>query len=88
MNDVFILELHLIEYCQRHIDYMWHFDAAPRNQLLKAPSLIPFSSPTDPNGYNDQPITDDFITDVYLTFGAKSRGQESMHYCKTRSGEY
>lgn len=48
--------------------------------------VIPFSSPRDPDGYDDHSITNDIITEVYLQFG-QLRARESAAYLRTLTGK-
>jgi hypothetical protein len=45
--------------------------------------LKEFSDPCEPDGYNDKPITDDLISDVYLAFSNQTRSSESQEYLRT-----
>ena len=81
-----ILELHLLEYHQRMLEYLDYFKSQRRNPMLPKNHIRPFSSPTDEDGYADSSITNDLITDLYLDFVAKGRKSESIEYCQTRTG--
>ena len=49
-------------------------------------SLQEFSTHDDPNRYDDNCITNDMISDVYVEFVNKTRQHKSTSYCKTRTG--
>lgn len=51
-----------------------------------APSLSQFSTPTDPEGYNDSWVTDDVVTDIYGYWSTFCRAKESSEYMKTLDG--
>jgi len=55
--------------------------------VFKPVSLQGFSSHDDANGYDDNCITNNMITDVYVEFVNKTRQHESTSYCKTRTGQ-
>jgi hypothetical protein len=80
------IELHLLEYHQRMLEYLTAFEARKVN-VFQPVSLQEFSTHDDPNGYDDNCITNDMITDVYVEFVNKTRQQESTSYCKTRTGQ-
>ena len=54
---------------------------------LRVVKLKEFSSPTLETGYNDQLITSDLVTDVYLDFINRTRQAESSEYCMLLTGE-
>ncbi|KAF9523225.1 hypothetical protein CPB83DRAFT_775787, partial [Crepidotus variabilis] len=54
---------------------------------LRYNQLHEFSAPDDPSCYNDAPITNDIITDIYLDFTKRFREPESVAYCKTRTAQ-
>ncbi|KAF7969565.1 hypothetical protein HWV62_26925 [Athelia sp. TMB] len=54
---------------------------------LVASKLREFSGPWDPSGYNDTSITDDLISDVYLSFSDRTRTQESQTYLRTLTAQ-
>ncbi len=60
--------------------------SARRNELMFNRDLL---KPLvyGPDGYNDTPITDDFITDVWLEFSKRTRQEESTEYLKSLAGE-
>ena len=45
-----------------------------------------FSSPYDLEGYGDDSITDDLITDVFLEFSERTQKDESDSYMRTLTG--
>lgn len=53
---------------------------------FQRPSLVPFSTPDDPNGYNDTSISGDIISDLYNEFVATCREAESEMLVKTLLG--
>jgi hypothetical protein len=80
-----VVELHLLEYKQTALEYLTFFKN--RQTGLRVVKLKEFSSPTSETGYNDQSITSDLATDLYLDFINKTRQAESTEYCKTLTGE-
>jgi hypothetical protein len=48
--------------------------------------LKKFSDPWNADGYSDNCITDDLITDVYLDFIERTRKVESERYLRTLTG--
>jgi hypothetical protein len=82
-------ELHLFEYHQTKLEYLRCFAVQAKNQesTLVPPTLSRFSDPGKVDGYNDNPITDDLITDIYLSFSDQTRRAESQAYLKTLKGE-
>jgi hypothetical protein len=83
---IFYIELHLLEYKQRMLEYLSYFMSV-RKSPFKKYDLRNFSLPMDVKGYSDSFLTDDLITDIYLDFTAKVWKSESVEYCKTRTGE-
>ena len=67
------------------LEYLTYFQN--RRVGLRVVHLKPFTDPTSQIGYNDQPITHDLITDVYLEFVRGTQQEESNEYCKTLTGE-
>lgn len=54
------------------------------HSYLTKPALVPFSSPTDPDGYNDSVISDDMIGEVYSHFIQVRRAEsETLLRCIT-----
>lgn len=80
-----MLELHLLEYKQTMLEYLTFFKN--RQIGLRVVKLKEFSSPTSETDYNDQSITSDLVTDVYLDFINKTRQAESSEYCMSLTGE-
>jgi hypothetical protein len=64
------------------LEYLTAFEVQKVN-VFKPVSLQEFSSHDDPNGYDDNCITNNMITDVYVEFVNKIRQHESTSYCKT-----
>ncbi|KAJ7157998.1 hypothetical protein C8R43DRAFT_1180381 [Mycena crocata] len=81
-----IKQFHLLEYKQRHLEYLNAFKTrlvpalGPKTCILQT-----FSTPDDSNGYNDKSITDDLISDVFLLFSNRTRIAESTKYLQTLS---
>jgi len=88
-----ISELHLQEYKQREKEYLEFYAAnRPKSQGTLFNTQIPirlkkFSDMKDRDGYNDTPITDDMVTDLYQQFVKQTRQPESEEYCKTLTGD-
>lgn len=80
------LELHLLNYKKRMLEYLTFFCSRKPNLFGQEPQLTMFSKPNVEVGYNDVPITSDMITDVYLDFVEQTRQVESADYCKTLTG--
>ncbi|KAJ7077700.1 hypothetical protein B0H15DRAFT_954994 [Mycena belliarum] len=79
-----IKQLHLLEYRQRHLEYLNAFKARLTPSL--GPDHTPleaFSAPYDGTGYNMKSITDDLITDVFLEFCSRTRIEECGRYLRT-----
>jgi hypothetical protein len=68
------------------LEYLSYFEARRQNAFKKN-NLKMFSDPANEKGYNDVPISNDMITEIYLEFIKKTRQQESVEYCKTRTGK-
>jgi hypothetical protein len=81
------LELHLLEYKQRELEYLQFFGHR-RVSPFQTVSLKAFSSPFDVEGYADDSITDDLVTDLFLEFSERSRQIESEKYVRTLTGVY
>jgi hypothetical protein len=79
------LELHLLEYHKRVLEYLECFGSLPTGRLSPL-RLKTFLEPTDKLGYNDNPISDDLITDVFLEFSDQTRKEESNEYLCTLTG--
>ncbi|THH15644.1 hypothetical protein EW146_g4880 [Bondarzewia mesenterica] len=80
-----IKQLHLLEYQQLVLEYLNSFESRPASMFKPCP-LEEFSGPRADAGYADVPITDDFITDVFLEFSERTRKAESGEYLRTLSG--
>lgn len=46
-----------------------------------------FSDPYDVNNYNDRPISNDVVSEVFQDFVSATRESESEEYLRTLSGE-
>ncbi|KAI0066538.1 hypothetical protein BV25DRAFT_1912599 [Artomyces pyxidatus] len=82
-----INQLHLLEYQQTHLQYLRMYKT--REVCLHTKEDVPlkaFSGPRDPNGYADQSITSDLISDVLLEFSKRTREAESAAYMRTLTG--
>jgi len=79
-------ELHLLEYKQKMLDYLQNMKIRHTSEFKPNP-LTPFSTPFDPKGYDDNCITDDLITDIFLDFSERTRKGESEEYQRTLTGE-
>jgi len=77
------IEFHLLEYKQRELEYLQSFGDHPISPFTRN-SLVEFSIPNDVDGYADDPITDDLITDVFLGFSDHMR--QSEEYMRTLTG--
>ncbi|KAJ3477525.1 hypothetical protein NLI96_g10403 [Meripilus lineatus] len=82
-----IKQLHLLEYKERMLEYLVFFKVRSMQISAAAPRLHPYSEPYDENGYRDQSITADMISEVYQGFGERSRRDESIKYTRTLDGE-
>lgn len=80
-------ELHLLEYHERKQEYLRYYEARKKISTLFPVSLIPFSEPFKEDGYGDNPITDDRITYIFLSFTNETRRQESQEFLYTFTGE-
>ncbi|KAJ6502910.1 hypothetical protein C8R47DRAFT_1251855 [Mycena vitilis] len=77
-------QLHLLEYKQRHLEYLRAFETRIVPALGGDPTpLESFSAPYDQTEYNDKSITDDLITDVFLEFSNRTRIEECGKYLRT-----
>ncbi|KAJ7277282.1 hypothetical protein C8J57DRAFT_1713702 [Mycena rebaudengoi] len=76
-----IKQLHLLEYKQRHLDYLQSFKGRVRG--LDTSLLQSFTTPADPEGYNDKSITDDLITDMFHEFSDRTRVKECGKFLRT-----
>jgi hypothetical protein len=82
------LELHLLEYKQRMLEYVQRVKTDKPQHItpFQLSKIKAFSGPYDPDGYNDDSISDDLITDAYLEFCAHTRIIESEAYARILSG--
>jgi hypothetical protein len=76
------LELHLLEYHKKEWEYLEHYCMLADNRLDYVP-LRPFSKPADKIGYDDAPISNEVITEVYMEFIKQTRKAESEAYMCT-----
>ena len=75
-------ELHLFTYERRHLEYL---NVGHISAMFK-PSRTPFSTPFAADGYNDQSVSDETITEAYQHFVEMTRQRESEDFCKSLSG--
>ncbi|KAK6971771.1 hypothetical protein R3P38DRAFT_3297859 [Favolaschia claudopus] len=78
-----IKQLHLLEYHEHSLEYLQAYQESnfkPGTIAFPRP-FIPFSAPTE-EGYDDTPITDDLIRDVYMGFVERTRRGESSEYLR------
>ncbi|KAJ7607603.1 hypothetical protein DFH06DRAFT_1486459 [Mycena polygramma] len=80
-----VKQFHLLEYKQRHLEYLNAFKRCPVPVLGPPCVLESFSIPESPDGYNDKSITDDQITDIFLQFSNRTRLEECSKYLRTLS---
>jgi hypothetical protein len=76
----------MLEYHQAKLDYLRCFAVRKQQTSLLPATLKRFSDPAKADGYNDRPITDDLITDIYLGFSKQTRCDESQEYLRTLTG--
>ncbi|KAG9018757.1 hypothetical protein FRB90_009911 [Tulasnella sp. 427] len=95
-----VFQLHLLEYHQRHLQYLQLITARTGlkpgdsqqphlDQFFTTQSsytIKPFSEPCDPKGFNLTSISDDVITSVYAHF-ASSRVEESEELMRGITGK-
>jgi hypothetical protein len=55
--------------------------------IFRPDPLLPFSDPFNPEGYADNSITHDLITELFLIFHERTRKKESDDFLKTLTGE-
>jgi hypothetical protein len=78
-------ELHLLTYHQRHLAYLAAITSKGKiTDFFKV--FAPFSSPYDPQGYNDTSINHGQITEVYKHFVANSCQVESECHLRSITG--
>ncbi|KAJ7606467.1 hypothetical protein DFH06DRAFT_1348008 [Mycena polygramma] len=78
-----IKQLHLLEYKQRHLEYLQAFKARTVPGIGDPSPLTTFSVHNDPTADNGKSITDDLITDVFLEFSNRTRIEECGKYLCT-----
>ncbi len=82
-------ELHLLEFHTRELEHL-RLISARRGELAFNSSLLTpllYKSDSDEvDSYNDKPISDDFITDVWLSFSKQTREAESAEYMQSFAG--
>ncbi|KAK7027758.1 hypothetical protein R3P38DRAFT_3190841 [Favolaschia claudopus] len=79
-------ELHLLEYKQRELEYLEAYRTRfiPTFNFGSATDPIQeFSAPYSIDGYNDESITDDLITDTFIEFTDRTRAVECSKYLRT-----
>ncbi|KAJ7182935.1 hypothetical protein C8R43DRAFT_968527 [Mycena crocata] len=79
-----IKQLHLQEYHQHAMEYLRAYTFAHPQPVLSFSTQSSFTvfSPPDSGGYNDDSITDDLITDLYIDFVETTRKLESGEYLR------
>ncbi len=83
-----LIELHLLEWQQRELEYLDAYRKVPRPHVFERnPVRMSEFCLGDDGSYGDMWISDDFVTDVFLEFDRRTRGGESAEYMKTLSGE-
>lgn len=80
-----VLELHLLEYGKRKLEYLRQFSIRPTS-VFKPNPLQVFSNPSDASGYNDKSISDDMITALFIDFSERTQQAESQEYLRTLTG--
>jgi hypothetical protein len=79
------LELHLLDYHKKVLEYLHIFESLSDTWLVPLP-LKSFSEPHDKEGFNSHSISDETITEVFLEFGEKTCNKESDKYICTLTG--
>jgi len=64
-------ELHLLGYHKQALEYLNYFKSIPDGRFVP-PQLRSFSEPTDKLSYNDNPICDDLVTEIFLEFSNRT----------------
>ena len=88
---IHILELHLLNYHRCYLQYcLSHLIAKTTSQrtldqMLRPTTPPPFSTPRDPNGFNDIPATNELITEMYHYF-SEIRKEESSTLLRAITG--
>jgi hypothetical protein len=70
------------------LEYLRAYMALKRQMSLIPAKLMEFSGPWDANGYNDGCITDDLVTDIYVSFSDQTRKSESQELLRTLTGQW
>ncbi|KAG1780071.1 hypothetical protein EV702DRAFT_1194838 [Suillus placidus] len=85
-----IRQLHLVEYHRRKLSYLqaWKSRRTMRHGMdfFSPNPLRLFSDPYDVNNYNDKPISNDVVSEVFQDFVSATRESESEEYLRTLSG--
>lgn len=80
---IVLSEWHLLEFHRRRFEYYTTLEAILSRPSVLPITILPFSDPDDPLGYNDTSITHDLITDVYILFSNNTRRAESSQYLRS-----
>lgn len=80
------IELHLLEYHQRALEYVQFYEKTPKCAFRRAHTLLKFSRPDDLKGYADDNITNDMVTAVFSEYCERTRIEESQEYLRTLGG--
>ncbi|KAG1769928.1 hypothetical protein EV702DRAFT_1049495 [Suillus placidus] len=85
-----IRQLHLLEYHRRKLSYLqaWKSRRTMRHGMdfFSPNPLRLFSDPYDVNNYNDKPISNDVVSEVFQDFVSATWESESEEYLRTLSG--
>lgn len=68
------------------LEYLCYFGIHKQQTSIVPTVLRDFLDPYKPDGYNDKPITDNLITDIYLAFSNQTWSSESQEYLWTLGG--
>lgn len=79
-----LTELHLLEYHQTHLEYLRKLKQ--RGASIQGCPVQEFSHPNDSEGYGDNPISSDLITDVIKVYSGRTREEESAEYIRSLTG--
>ncbi|KAJ7130666.1 hypothetical protein C8R46DRAFT_1236100 [Mycena filopes] len=79
-----IKQLHLLEYHEHYLEYLQAYTKVygGAGSTFFQSKVTPFSPPKEA-GYNDVPITDDLIREVYMAFVERTRSAESDEYLRS-----
>lgn len=77
--------MHLLDYKKRHLEYL-QFYLSRGPTPLQPVALQAFSEPYNIDGFDDESITDDMITEILLVYHEKTRQEESAEYARTLTG--